>query len=107
MELAILIYIVMVAGSVLYYKALSKHLYKKNRCFFTEGHRFKSHRIFYRFLMCPVDYIRLTYKWLRISRMDEMEYFTYHTRNSDKEMYEKLQILKDLKKKSLSKKKVG
>ena len=94
MELAILIYIVMVAGSVLYYKALSKHLYKKNRCFFTEGHRFKSHRIFYRFLMCPVDYIRLTYKWLRISRMDEME-------------YEKLQILKDLKKKSLSKKKVG
>jgi hypothetical protein len=104
MKLAILIYVLLVGGSVLYYKVLSKDLRKKNRCFFTEGDKFKTHRVFYRFLLCPWDFIRLTYKWLSIRKMDEMEYFTYHMKNTDNEIYDKIQILKDLKEKSLAKK---
>jgi hypothetical protein len=105
MKTAILIYLLLVAGSVLTYKRFSRDLKKKDRYFFDEGQNFNTYRIFYRFILFPYDYIRLIYKWLYLKKTNEMGYMEYQFKRTDPELYRKLQILKKMKKQALTKNK--
>jgi hypothetical protein len=91
METAVLLYVALVGGVVLYRKVLRILLKNsKLRCVYGESYNFESYRIFYRFITFPWDYIRLTYEFTRVYRMESIEFFLYQCRHTDPEMYEKM-----------------
>ena len=74
----------MVGFSVVYYKMMVLVLIKtKMRTIYYERDNFHTGKVFYRFLLWPWDIIRITWKSLKVYRMNSMEYHLYTLKRTD------------------------